>query len=293
MPKIIQFTHPGQEHAPDDKKNGNFKEWNKSAHKRKFLKCQGEYVENGELNKGELIFWGEWEPPSKVERFSLSPNLAPQWLHTPVLPSIIPSPNQGFLQNTDPFIFGDTFKYFICKQYNKNGTNQLSKLEKGSLILFGSTHGKLRESSFFQLDTVFVVADYIEYNTHDVNALDEIKRIDYDYRNLVFKKAIPFGETPMKLRLYFGATYDNQIDGMYSFSPAKAWDNQNSGFPRLQLKDMEFITNNLNAAPKITETSPKDVKAFWEKIKALSIKHGCVEGVRFHYNKQNNTNEHH
>jgi hypothetical protein len=55
MPKIVQFTHPGQEHKPD-KENRNHKSWNTGAHKRKFLQTKGEYVIGSGLKEGEWFF---------------------------------------------------------------------------------------------------------------------------------------------------------------------------------------------------------------------------------------------
>ena len=43
MPKIVQFTHPGKEHAPDTNKS-KIKSWNTGKHKRKFVLCDGEFV---------------------------------------------------------------------------------------------------------------------------------------------------------------------------------------------------------------------------------------------------------
>ena len=289
MLTIVQFTHPGGEHKPD-KKNGNHKSWNTGTHKRKFMICQGNYVDNNKLLNGKLMFWGEWEPPSRVERIDNQPNsLFPEWLHTPYLPQSLPNSDgyQKSFQNTDPFVFGDCFKYFVCKQFkpkNRKPT-KLAKLEKGSIILFGSTHGKTKENAFFQLDTVFVVSNYIEYDISDPNALD-IEGIG-NYRKVVYKMAFP---TPLKhfpkLRLYFGATFENQFEGMYSFVPSRVRGNNNQGFPRVQLRDIEPLTNNLNAAPKITELPFETVKAFWQKIRRISMEQGCVEGVMFNYEEE-------
>ena len=58
------------------------------------------------------------------------------------------------------------------------------------------------------------------------------------------------------------------------------------GFPRIKLKDIANLTNNLNAAPKITELSIDDIKDFWNKIRIISREQGCVEGVRFEYNRE-------
>ena len=66
---IVQFTHPGGEYAVSHKELVNgVKEWNYGPHRRKFLKTVGQYVmDNGSLSlKQDLLFWGEWEPTSKI-----------------------------------------------------------------------------------------------------------------------------------------------------------------------------------------------------------------------------------
>mgnify|MGYP001611898366 CR=1 FL=1 len=90
----------------------------------------------------------------------------------------------------------------------------------------------------------------------------------------------------IKLRLYNGASFKKPIEGIYSYSPCQLWKNQNEGFPRIPLKDMEYISNNLNAAPKITEVSIKEIIQFWKRIKDITNKMGCVEGVSFKYSKK-------
>jgi hypothetical protein len=284
MPKIVQFTHPGPEHKPD-KKNGNLTSWNTGKHKRKFLLTKGEVVIGNNLKEEELVFWGEWEPPSNVTALANRPNkFFPQWLHRPYLPSALPNPSVDSYQNTDPCVFDGQFKYFVCKQFkpkNKRHT-PLATLDKGSLILFGSTGYQNSEEAFFQLDTVFVVSDYLEYDISDPNALMNISL--GAYRNYVFRMSFPNpADFSLKLRLYFGATIQNPIEGMYSYSPAQLWNNQSMGFPRVPLKNIEFITNNLNAAPKITEASIEVVVNFWELIRDISRTNGCLEGIKFTY----------
>ena len=154
MPHIVQFTHPGLEHRPD-KRNGDHKSWNRGCHKRKFMLADGMYVRGNEINEEKLLFWGEWEPPSKVEKLLKSESkFFPKWLHRPYLPNILPTSRgyQESYQNTDPCVFGDSFKYFVCKQFKaKNGQlTKLAKLEKGSLILFGSTANQNKKDAFFQ-----------------------------------------------------------------------------------------------------------------------------------------------
>jgi len=287
MPSIVQFTHPGDEHS-HDKNNINFKSWNIGKHKRKFLKATGEYVENNNLETAELLFWGEWEPPSIVSMFKKKPTkFHPKWMHIPVLPIEIPNPISAgkSYQNTDPCVFDGEFKYFVCKQF-RNKTQKptkLSKLEKGSLVLFGSTGNQNKENAFFQLDTVFVISHYIEYDSSDSDPITEpsLKK----YIDLSLKMAFPNPtKNSIKMRLYFGATYQNRVNEMYSFSPSKLYNGLNSGFPRLALKDLNYLTNNLNAAPKVTECSNEVIKSFWNEIVKISRSNGFVEGVSFNFN---------
>jgi hypothetical protein len=285
MSKLIQFTHPGQEHGPDNKEK-NFKSWNNEKHRRKFLKAKGKYVLQNNLEEGILTFWGEWEPPSKVEKLNSENKLMPKWLHEPVLPAELPIATgyQQDYQNTDPLVFGKQFRYFVCKQFkdsSKKATG-MAKLERGDVVLFGSISGKKAEDAFFQLDTVFVVDTYIEYDPSDPNALNEEN--EDRYKDFVYKMAFPQPtKESMKLRLYKGATFNKPVNGMYSFVPAKVYSDSGikEGFSRVPLKDLDFITNNLNSAAKHNILEPEQIKKAWELIRDLTIKHGCVEGVSF------------
>jgi hypothetical protein len=142
MPSIVQFFHPGGEHGYDCRRNGKYyKEWNGGNHKRKYIISKGNYIENNSLHEGRLMFWGEWEPPSLVEFLppsikKLPYEVYPEYLHYPFLPPMkqIPVYQRQMCQNTDPFVFGDKFKYSICLQDSFTG---LRNLEDGSLILFG------------------------------------------------------------------------------------------------------------------------------------------------------------
>ena len=87
---------------------------------------------------------------------------------------------------------------------------------------------------------------------------------------------------PLKLRLYFGSNYNNQVNGIYSFSPCKPF-SSNLGFPRVQLKNIKHLTNNLNAAPKITQVTIEESIEFWKIIQEATLNQGCFEGVMFSF----------
>ncbi len=284
MSVIVQFTHPGGEHKPD-RNDHTLKSWNTGVHRRKFLKANGKYVKDNSLKEGELLFWGEWEPPSKVLKLDArGSKFLPNWLHAPFLPNVLPNSlgYQKSFQNTDPLVFGECFRYFVCKQFSAKRKKEtfLSGLEKGDIILFGSTVNQNTENAFFQLDTVFVISDYFEYDPSIPNALDNYN-VD-NYKNIVYKMAFPNPlDYSLKLRLYFGATFIKPVNGMYSFSPAKICIGNDFGFPRIKLNNIPYITNNLNAAPKKTFVCEEDALKFWVEIRDLSRLANCVEGVQF------------
>lgn len=102
---IVRFPHPGGEHVPP----GDTMPWNVGDHARKFLTSPGIFLDaEGEIRDDELVFWGEWEGPSRVVR---------RWQRHADLPTILHEPYwttpdiEGPRQNTDPWVFGDTFLY--------------------------------------------------------------------------------------------------------------------------------------------------------------------------------------
>jgi len=283
MPSIIQFLHPGSEHRPDNPPLNNHKDWNTNGHKRKFFMHKGDYVDNNQVQCGYLMFWCEWEPPSHVVPLNQNGNnLYPAWLHISDLPNPIPHGQQ--LQNTDPYIFDTEFKYLLCQQFRPNPfphPTQLSILDIGSLILFGSVINARSPNAFFQLDTVFVVADWIDYNPHN-NPLN-IPQISQMYFDIVYDKAFFNNQIDIDLRLYRGATFNNRINGMYSFVPAQIFNGQDFGFPRIGLMNMNYITNNLTQSFRITNNLPNNIiHDFWDNLVQISRQNNCIEGVRFY-----------
>jgi hypothetical protein len=306
MAAIVQFIHPGPEHGPGQK-GGNIKSWNDGKHKRKFLLSPGEYVQNGLIQKGELCFWGEWEPPSAVEPLPAPARRYPNWLHRPYLPKnyrntvneqpALPSrpskganPNVQYMrQNTDPFVFGKRFLYGICQQSSAktNATNFTAKLPIGSLILFGTGYREGAAMSF-HLDTVFVIGDFIAFDT-DKAATAAVATDEEIYRDISLKMACPAGKTKhFTHRLYRGATWNNRLNGMYSFSPAKVYNKdkrQASVFSPVIVRDSTYITDTLtqkyNANVRKSNFDIAEVKKLWESIRDQCRKAGCVEGVHF------------
>jgi hypothetical protein len=262
-------------------------------------------VNGGRLEEGDLMFWGEWEPCSRVERLAMPGRNRdlPQWLHHPLwpcpddcrLPRVVAngssggrcapvkayragetcSGNEPHCQNTDPYVFGSCFKYFNCKQIRHRNNarkedegvaTKLAQLDPGSIILFGSTRGTGQDARFL-LDTVFVIAERIEYDPDIPSTLPSRPEIDDIFLSASFYASFPkAGRNPsrgMRLALYLGATFGH-VDGIYSFAPAMLRNGKNPRFPRVELRAKDFqkidtpreiLTDNLNSAVRKTEVS--------------------------------------
>ena len=303
MSSIIQFFHPGQEHGYDiynSKYNCYLKDWhtivNKNGkgidHRRKFLLNEGYFIKNNEKHNGKLLFWSEWEPPSRVELLKQQTYCPPygknpEYLHIPFLPPADQLKkyqeklfqDRHFYQNTDPFVFGDNFIYAICQQKKKS----LRVLDEGSLIIFGS-----RANRRFVIDTVFVVKSKRKYHS-----LDDIMDMNLDiYPEIVTKLILDKNNRinePEGLTLYKGATYDDPVNEMYSFIPAKVYDGKKIGFPRFYMPDDFYKTKFKNyfqnsqeryckifeggmMGIKYNDNTKNEVKEFWEYIRTVVSK---------------------
>lgn len=203
---FVQFPHPGGEHRPVEERMP----WNRGNHLRKFLRADGDYVLDGNRHAGRLVFWGEWEPPSRIiARFPDGGLGEPRCLHEPVLE--VPS-DGGWRQNTDPLVFGDTFLYTNCRQPRNH---KLRELAPGSLILFGSKLGP-RAHPDFVLDTVFVVEDGVEYVIEASAALDCCRWV----QDVVFEPLRLGGDEPGRpYRMYRSRVYAGEASVPFSFVP--------------------------------------------------------------------------
>ena len=104
-----------------------------------------------------------------------------------------------------------------------------------------------------------------------------------------------------QLTCYHGATYANQVNGMFSFVPCKSREpnDPSVGFKRPFLKSSMFngivpspaqvITDNLNSTPrhfndtKYIAFSPIAAKQVWDIVKQQVVRQGLSLGVRMDY----------
>ncbi|MFC2080855.1 hypothetical protein ACFLR8_01430 [Bacteroidota bacterium] len=298
---IIQFSHNGAELnlSRRSPKNGiayrfdntiantGFRFWNNEpSHKRKYIKSKGWYLENtgNSFNpipkKGELCFWGEWEPQSRFEltgnRFSNKPSL-PHAQHYPMF-SI-----RGIGgHNTDPFVFGEHFYYTNCKQ---NSYSFLRTINNDSIIIYGSE----RDRRDFVIDTVFVVGTselMQDYHQHPTNFPLTLRQATIDLN----------GGLPNYMRLYQGKMYDFNLyyseekPYTFCFVPCKT-DCDALGFERpvIDWQRLNLKTPGAGTATKsIDYNSEND---FWHDLVAELIKQGFSLGIKLEMPINNDSEE--
>jgi hypothetical protein len=230
----------------------------------------------GENHAGEILLWGEWEPPSTVEELEAPGHDYPKYLHRPFL-----EPRTEFAghQNTDPFVFGGNFLYTGCQQWSGKPHGhpvQLRYLQPGSIILFGSC-----SSDRFLLDTVFVVRDFIDHDRDD-------------YRDVLRGAVLnaywtvtlgPWYSSPpdgRSFRLYRGASPDNAVNGMFSFFPClRANGPATRGFSRPDLSDLACVNPRLRQGWSRRELGDvAEAANVWRNVRQAVLAQGCELGVR-------------
>lgn len=267
---VVQFPHPGGEHSPPP--HGDEMPWNTGDHRRKFLRSHGRYIDDaGAEGEAELVFWGEWEAPSRVVERWASDGRKPRALHEPYWCA----PPTGERQNTDPWVFGPAFRYSNCKQQTVNGPTNIQRLPRGSLIIFGSTL-----DGEFVVDTVFVVASARPWTPSDSAALD----VDDAFRTCTIDSVATTEHRDAGFTVYSGATPKQPVEGMYSFVPARRADDPAARFARPALHLPDLVNPASTMAPKGvgTQLSSDDVRDAWLRVREQVSSAGCVLGVNLH-----------
>ncbi len=272
---FVQFIHPDGEHRPD---RDGLKDWNTGQHQRKFLTVPGRYLEAGALRSDELVFWGEWEPQSRV--IQTYPDPVPDGPRLLYEPYYTPpaSWQSARRQNTDPFVFGDQFQYTGCLQHTKRGATQLRYLDRGSIILFGSC----REKRHFVIDTVFVVERWIDHNRANQRTPEVRGAVSSTYGDVTLDPWYG-GDFPAERshRLYFGATPETPVDGMFSFFPCLLAHTAERGFPRPGISIDGRITPHLLQGKKMTTLPDAEgARQLWAEVVRQVEQRGLKLGVR-------------
>lgn len=289
MKRVIQFPHRAVEFECQkywlDQAN-HITKWNPADHHwRRLIHCAGRYVdEDRNIRKGNLSFWSEWEANTVATPFPQAyvrngkRDITAQWVHEVLKPDprccpYGPSDDcDECALNTDPCVFGKTFKYSNCRQ---KGHPSLMDLDPGSLIVFGST-----PNGRFCLDTVFVVGSRKSYITGDASSIQGLGT-SQDYRDLTLDR-LGGGESFV---FYRGATVKNSVEGMYSFVPAREWGTQGCGercvlnFTQLPSGGMFNLANTRNF--RVASCNSSDAPKVWREIRDYVLNAGYWLGVEF------------
>jgi hypothetical protein len=266
---VVQFPHPSAEHPV--KGEAGVMPWNTGHHRRKFLKSAGRAVIDvgSPAVEGEYAFWGEWEAESRFERLPKRDKGYPRAVHQPFWRTPLTS---SFRQNTDPWVFGEAFRYTNCKQYAQGRPAALQRLERGSLILFGGV-----KDGAFLVDTVFVVASATPWSP---DAPAEV--VDATLRVVTCESVATHPEGKgLELTLYQGATPEAPVDGMFSFVPAQLVERAVLGFVKPAISLPGLVNPRSKQAPKKSLVDGEGALAAWTSVRDQVLSHGLVLGTSF------------
>lgn len=275
MPLLkVQLNHPGKE-KPFRLGKGYQKvndiivrEWNDDPrHYRKILKIDGEYISS--LDKkpldGKLLLWGEWEGNSVFTPLNNGKG-SPYGIHEPFHSILI----RGF-ENTDPYIYGDCYKYATCKQ-----SGQVANLDTQSLILFGSTFPSLNA---FYLDTVFVV------KSHE-KAIDVFQSSAKNYTITYREETLEelggdyLGPVPSKIkRIYKGQKW-SENPHYFSFVPCKLDPDGDYERFKLDLNDKWFGLSTNPTGKSFLHDCKGSPQETWKRIAEMAIDQGFCLAIK-------------
>ena len=309
---VVQFMHSGNEflmskcrNTPSPKRlaDGSLQvPWSRERnHFRRLVRHDGWYVDkSGNYVNGNLAFWTEWESVTTARPLGTDKDFfKAHFAHEIQCPPIVSGTahcgknsngSYGY-QNTDPCVFGDTFKYSNCHQ---SARGALRRMQPGSLVVFGSyKEDKIRNKDLFCLDTVFVVGDVaIDYSTNNVN----IVQCSDCYKNLTLRR-LP---AENNFTFYRGVTCRQNVNlarALFSFTPAKICDGACVSRERCVLDNIQSLNQHLRTAvfnnwgrgfyPK--EAVQQEIKDVWNEIVDQVVKQGFVLGVHFDWPKTNKT----
>ena len=284
MPNIVQFLHPSVEATPLSQFD-NFINWNNTDnHRRKFIKSEGKFVNEFDQEvKADLTFWGEWEPQSSIERLNNSAS-RPKFSNTPYV-----DPTDGSMnQNTDPYVFGEKFRYMICQQKNYN--NILKNLQPLSIILFGSCI-----DNAFRLDTLFVISEAKrKYSILNINELTD-KNNQFFYAsinpmcgNAKYNKSVAEEDSCRigsgeEFTYYEGVAFSEKsnYNDIYSFSPCKNYSAGGSFIFQQPKICLDFINPTQTQGINPQECSRDEIISYWKLIERQIREQELLKGTFF------------
>jgi hypothetical protein len=232
---FVQFIHPGGEHRPD---GGGLRFWNRGLHRRKFLKSRGRYLDRGALKEGEIVFWGEWEPESRVvARYLDHVADGPRFLYEPFF---VDDRDRAWRQNTDPLSSAPSSTTWAACNTPAGGRRSCGfwRLARSSC----SAPAERRPASWSIPSSSSASSDHSGQDWEQ--KLDG--RIYSTYRKVTvepwYRGSVPEAQSH---RLYFGATPQDPAGQLFSFVPCQPYDQNRTGVARPEVRIPGFITPHL------------------------------------------------
>ena len=153
----------------------------------------------------------------------------------------------------------------------------MRQLGRGSVIVFGSM-----KKPRWVMDTVLVIRDYVDYTAENYEAIlkSEVPQSLWNATMATYQNT-DFGSTQ---RLYRGATYDEPIDGMFSFFPClPAETGVPFARPHIELPE-EYFNPNLSQEAKgcavgASSLAKSTVRELWSCIARQIASQGLALGV--------------
>jgi hypothetical protein len=264
-PQVILLPHPGWERQPD---RGSICDWPPadSAHGRKFMCVDGTWRDlSGQHGSDRLVFWGEYEAPTRTQRLTSSPRAPgyPQFVHE------IELQVSGPTLNTDPWVFYPGFVWTICLHGNAYA------VRPGDVVLFGSTINNRRD---WVVDTVLAVNRRVDHKIAS-GFTPPYKDLVLDTLFSVTNPIEPFVGTPF-----------TDIAIPFSFVPCKIADRDYSPFPRLSIsrlfhglrKVSDDLPPSIQNSQALAPCRPEGgMKRFWNDLLHEVESQGLKMGTSF------------
>ena len=136
------------------------------------------------------------------------------------------------------------------------------------------------------VDTVFVVSEAIPYHTKKLSELKKHFKDNEDYQKFhdLSLKGLVCGNKSCSgedLVLYKGATFDNPVDGMYSFSPCQLASSNPLGFERIKISQADFPELNPRHCRSIKVLKNEQSQHVWKVLHDRTIASNLSCGVHF------------
>lgn len=249
---------------------GNICLWNRSApHHRKLIASTAATVINADcqvLMRQEITFIGEWECCSSFKPCGQKSPF--NRIHTPIHSAhdaAIPD-----CMNTDPYVFGDKFKWICCKQPD------MERINIGDIVIFGSYTLKDSTVDKMLIDTVLVVDKVIGGEDFDPSKFSQC------YNDVTICHTVTNHD---KFYIVLGKMYDPansyEANVPFSFVPCKR--NEDGLMDKLIL-DRRLPIKELSGQPlRIGQNSGHvnidDNIAAWRAVVDMVRSAGCELGV--------------